>query len=104
MRAGKLDRTILVQRFTSAPDDFGTPVETWSDVATLRAEIVQAATTEASRDGAPRDDTAIVFRVRFLAGITNADRVAYEGKHFDIIETAEIGRRRGLEIRCVARA
>ena len=104
MRAGRLDRTITVQRFTSAPDDFGTPVESWSDVATLRAEIVQASTSEFFRDEAPRDDTSIVFRTRFLSGVTNADRIDYGGRLFDITETKEIGRRRGLELRCVARA
>lgn len=104
MRAGRLDRTITIQRFTSAVDDFGTPVETWSDVATLRAEIVQASTAEFFRDEAPRDDTTIVFRTRFIAGITNADRVAYDGRLFDVKETKEIGRRNGLELRCVARA
>ncbi len=103
MRAGRLDRTITLQRFTSAPDDFGTPVETWSDVATLRAEIVQGSTAEFMRGGAV-DETVIVFRTRFLAGITNTDRVTFDGAVFDVKETKEIGRRRGLELRCVARA
>lgn len=104
MRAGRLDRTITVQRVTSAVDDFGTPVESWSDIATLRAEIVQASTREFFKDDAPRDNATIVFRTRFLDGITNADRVAYDGRLFDITDTKEIGRRRGLELRCVARA
>lgn len=103
MRAGNLDRTITLQRFTAAPDDFGTPVETWSDVAMLRAEIVEAGTAEFFRNDAPRDDTTIVFRTRFLAGVTNADRIEYEGRSFDVKEMKEIGRRKGLEIRCVAR-
>lgn len=104
MRAGRLDRTVTIQRFTTAPDDYGTPVETWSDVATLRAEIVQASTAEFFKDEAPRDDTTIIFRTRFLAGITNADRVSYDGRFFNITETKEIGRRHGLEIRCVRSA
>ncbi len=103
MRAGRLDRTITVQRFTSTPDDYGTPVETWSDVATLRAEVVQASTSEFIRAGAV-DETVIVFRARFLDGITNADRVVHGGEAFDVKETREIGRRRGLEIRCVRSA
>jgi len=100
MRAGRLDRTITLQRLTSAPDDFGTPVETWTEVATLRAEVVQASTAEFIRAGAV-DETVIVFRTRYLAGITNADRVVHAGAPFDVKETKEIGRRRGLEIRCV---
>lgn len=100
MRAGRLDRTITFQRLTSAPDDFGTPVETWTEVATLRAEVVQASTSEFIRAGAV-DETVIVFRIRYLAGISNADRVVHAGALFDVKEAKEIGRRRGLEIRCV---
>lgn len=36
MRAGKLDRSITVQSFVSAPNEYGTPVSTWTDVATVR--------------------------------------------------------------------
>lgn len=101
MRAGRLDRTIILQRFASAPDDFGTPIETWSDVAMLRAEIVQASTGEFIRGGVV-EETVVVFRTRWLAGVTNADRILYEGAAFDVKETKEIGRRRGLEVRCLA--
>jgi hypothetical protein len=45
-----------------------------------------------------------VFRVRYVAGVKLDDRLTYEGATFDVKELKEIGRRRGLEIRCVARA
>mgnify|MGYP001093808054 CR=1 FL=1 len=100
MRAGKLDRTIQIQRFSSAPNDFGTPVETWTDVATLRAQIIQSSTEEFIKDGAV-DETAIIFRTRWISGVTTADRIQYEGSQFNIRETREIGRRKGLELRAV---
>lgn len=103
MRAGKLDKLITLQRFTSTVDDFGTPVETWADLATLRAQVVQASTEEFIRAGAEAD-TVIVFRARYLDGITTADRVAFAGATYDVKEMKEIGRRQGLEIRCVRSA
>jgi SPP1 family predicted phage head-tail adaptor len=104
MRAGRLDRTIVVERATSAVAADGTPTLTWSPVATLRAEVVEGGTTEFIREGGAGDETAIVFRTRWLDGITDADRVVYGGMVFGITEVKEIGRRRGLEIRCVARS
>ncbi len=100
MRAGKLDRTIIIQRFTSEPNEYGTPIETWTIVATLRAQIIQANTEEFIRGGA-EDETVIIFRTRWLAGITTADRIDYEGEAFNLKETKEIGRRKGLELRAV---
>jgi SPP1 family predicted phage head-tail adaptor len=100
MRAGSLDRLITIERFTNTIDDFGTPVETWSPVATLRAQIVSASTEEFIRNGAEAE-TVIVFRTRYLAGVTPADRIVYGGAAHNIKELTEIGRRRGLELRCV---
>lgn len=104
MRAGRLDRVITVQRSVDAPGDYGETFLAWSNVATLRAGLVQASTTEymAAYGAAPEE--AVIFRTRFLDGITTDDRVVYEGRTHDIKELKEIGRRRGLEIRTVARA
>jgi SPP1 family predicted phage head-tail adaptor len=103
MRAGKLDRTIVIERSEETIDAYGTPASVWSLVAILRAEIVQASTEEFIRNGAV-DETAMVFRTRWLAGVTTADRITSEGVIFDVKETKELGRRRGLEIRCVRSA
>lgn len=104
MRSGKLDRVITIQRLGEVPDEFGRSAETWADVQTLRASLIQASTSEFFRDFGTSPETAIIFRTRFLDGVTTADRVSYEGKAHDIREVKEIGRRRGLEIRAVARA
>lgn len=102
MRAGKLDRTVTVQRFTSTVDDYGTPKSTWADVATMRAQVLQANTEEFIRGYGASDKSVVIFRIRHLDGITNADRVAHNGSHLNIKEIKEIGRRKGLELRCEA--
>jgi SPP1 family predicted phage head-tail adaptor len=100
MRAGNLDRTITIQRFSSTIDDFGTPIETWTDLVPLRAQQVQTSTDEFIRGYGASDQTVIVFRTWWRADITNADRVIYAGDVYNIKETKEIGRRAGLELRC----
>jgi SPP1 family predicted phage head-tail adaptor len=102
MRAGNLDREITVQRFTSTVDDYGTPVETWIDLVTLRAQIIQASTDEFIRGSGASDETVVVFRTWWQDGITVADRIIHQGVVHNIKETKEIGRRAGLELRTLS--
>ncbi len=99
MRAGQLDRVITIQRATNTVNAYGTPVSTWTDVATVRAQKVQASTEEYIRGAGASDETVIVFRTRYLAGVTNADRIVFDGFIHEIKETKELGRGDGLELR-----
>lgn len=100
MRAGKLDRTITIERPTTALDLYGTPVTGWVLVATTRAQIINAATEEFIRGQGASTETSITFRIRWLDGVTVENRITYEGAAYDIKETKELGRKRGLDIRC----
>lgn len=102
MRAGKLDRIITIQRSTYEVDEYGNPVYTWTDLATMRAQLVQASTDEYIRAYGAADVTVIIFRTRWLDGVNNADRIEYDGEHYNLKEITEIGRREGLELRCEA--
>ena len=100
MRSGRLRHVISIERFTSTVNEYGTPVTTWSKLATLRAQVLQASTDEFIRNGAV-DENVIVFRTRAMEGITNADRIQYRGNTYNIKELKEI-EPRGLEIRAVS--
>lgn len=102
MRAGKLDRTITIERKTEAVADSGAVVNVWTTIATVRAEIVTASADEFLTGFGEAESGTIVFRIRYLADITTADRVSYAGKIHDLKDITEIGRRRGLELRAVA--
>ncbi|MEF2074352.1 phage head closure protein [Consotaella aegiceratis] len=101
MRAGELDRTIVIQSYANTVDEYGTPVETWTDFSPpVRAQIVQQSTDEFLASYGESDNFAVVFRIRWLSGVTTDHRVVYDGKNLNIRETKEIGRRKGLELRC----
>lgn len=104
MRAGRLDRIITVQRYTEAVNDFGTPSFAWSNLTVMRAQIIEMNTEEFIRAFGASDETLIIFRTRYHDGLTNADRILFDGREFNIKDMKEIGRRRGLEIRCVRAA
>lgn len=101
MRAGRLTEEIRIERVTTVIDEYGAPVDDWTEVCTLRAERVDQSTTEYIRNFGASDEDVVIFRARFFAGITNADRVIWNGIPYNIKQTIPIGRRLGVELRCV---
>jgi SPP1 family predicted phage head-tail adaptor len=103
IRAGKLDRQITLERETETVAASGAVSKAWAIVATVRAELVQRGADEYLAGFGEAETGSAVFRVRYLAGITTADRVTCDGTTYDIDEIAELGRKRALELRTVAR-
>lgn len=101
MKAGKLTEEIRIERSTSTLNEYGTPSTTWAKLAILRAEKVEQTTTEYIRNFGASDEEVVIFRTRFLDGISNADRLIWKGDAFNIQSVATIGRRTGVELRCV---
>lgn len=96
-----MDRKITIEAIIGeSQDDYGTTTQTWESTADLRCGIVQASTEEFLRGYGDAETTVIVFRTRYLAGLTTLNRIKFEGDYFDIRELKEIGRRKGWEIRC----
>lgn len=104
MRAGRLDRIITLQRYAESINEYGTPGFAWSNLTAMRAQIIQTNTEEFIRAFGASDETLIIFRTRYHDRLTNADRIVFEGETYNIKDLKEIGRRRGLEIRCVRAA
>lgn len=102
MRAGKLDREIQLQSFSNTVEADGTPVGAWANVpgGNVRAELMHASTEEYQRAYGEGGNTAIIFRIRWLEGVTTDHRIQYAGTELNIREVKEIGRRKGLELRC----
>ncbi|MEQ8292764.1 MAG: phage head closure protein [Roseovarius sp.] len=100
MRSGKLVHVIAVLRATTTVNDAGTPVQTWAQVAVLRAELLERATEDFLHNAGEISTARTAFRTRFLADLLNTDRINFDGQHFEIEEITRIGRQKGLEIRC----
>jgi len=102
MRAGQLKHIISIDRLTRSLNENRSSVHTWTNIDTVRAEIVRQSSTDFFTGFGEAESGTIIFRIRYLPGITTADRVTYAGKAYDLKEVTEIGRRRGLELRAVA--
>lgn len=102
IRAGKLDRTITFERMTKTVTPNRNTVETWQEIATTRAEVVQLSAVEAQTGFGAAAGGSVIFRIRWRADLTTAQRIVFEGRTHSIKEIAEIGRRAGLDVRCEA--
>ena len=102
MQAGKLNRVIFIDRPTTTLSENRVPVIAWTNIATLRAEVLQHAVEEAEADNGERDTDNIVFRTRFFTGLKTEDRIRFMGRIYNVKGWTEIGMRSGLEIKAAA--
>ena len=96
--AGRLDRRVLIERKTVIQDETGQPIESWATWKVvwmgkrdIRAEERFSADQELATE-------TTVFVSHYIDGLRSDDRLAVEGKTYDILGLAEMGRRSGLEI------
>jgi SPP1 family predicted phage head-tail adaptor len=107
MRAGKLDRKITLQRFTSTLDEYNEPVKTWSTLATRSASYEPLSDGERFRAGETAANASARFVIRWSSAVSTLnpkDRLQYEGETWQILHVKEIGRREGIEITAGTRA
>lgn len=107
MKAGALDRRITIERYTSVQNEYGEPVVTWTNLATVWASWRRASARETLAALEIAAAVSDVFEVRYsgtVSGITPKDRLVYGERNFDIVSVEEIGRREGLRINAIARA
>lgn len=102
MRAGQLDRTIVIQRATTTVDAYGVPQEAWATLATVRGHRVHMNREEFAAAYGQGSEAVTVFRIRHLDGLTLADRLTCDGDTYDIKGIEPLGRREAIELRCVA--
>jgi SPP1 family predicted phage head-tail adaptor len=97
MRAGGLDREIVIQQATETRDSYGEPVPAWATFATVpaqRRDMRGAERYAADHDVAVR---AAVYRLYWIAGVTEQMRLV-DGATFRITGIAEDRRQNWLEL------
>lgn len=102
MQTGKLQHRIEIQRETETVSPSGHVRKTWTTYATGKAELRQASISEYLSAFGEADAGAGVFLIRWIPGVSTSDRIIHNGKIWNIKAIAEIGRKRGLELRAVA--
>lgn len=63
--------------------------------------MIQATTAEFMQAFGEDEQTAIVFRCRYVGDVVTSDRITFRGQAYNLKEVKEIVRRRWLDLRCV---
>jgi len=84
MQAGKLRKSIELQRRSTIQDDYGQPQPVWETVATTNAEFELLSGRELIAAQAVQSEVTHNVTIRYRAGITPAMRISYGGRLFNI--------------------
>ncbi|WP_020187102.1 head-tail adaptor protein [Methylopila sp. 73B] len=104
MRAGALRERLTIQCLAGVvTNDLGETAEQWETVKAMRGQLVEQTASESVEASGVAAVTSLVFRMRFLPGLTVAHRIVHEGRTLDVVEIKELGRRGGHEVRCTVR-
>lgn len=85
MQAGSLNRRIEIQSRDTGTDAAGQPVQTWTTLATVWANVKTSTGMGSVR--APIDGVEInaySFRIRYRTDVDAAERVVFNSQNFDV--------------------
>lgn len=105
LAAGRLDRRIVIERLALVDDGYQKRPGSWAALATRPAQYVPGRGSERFAAAAENATQPAAFRIRWspaVADVSPADRVRALGRIWTIAGVAELGRREGLELMCVA--
>ena len=102
MRAGRLDRRILIEKNTPAQATTGEPKEVWSTVATVWAGIDQSRGATRFIENQRLSGRTLVMRIRYRTDITEKMRFTFDSNIFYITAIEKIALNEGLRISGVA--
>jgi SPP1 family predicted phage head-tail adaptor len=77
MKAGQLRETIRIQSQVSTQDSAGQPVQTWADLATERASVVDVTGREYVAANAVAGSATTKITIRHREGVTPAMRLIH---------------------------
>ncbi len=104
--AGSLDRRIVIERFTSVPNDLNEPVETWATFITVwasRSDVSDGENVAAGQVGSSLRSRFVIRSSAAAKTVTPVDRISYGGGVWNIhgVKETKDGRNRFIEITAV---
>jgi len=98
MKAGRMDRVVTLRQATVAQDDYGQPIETWTDLAEVWASRVELKGAERWAAKQVLSEISAKYWIRWRDDVTDRLRLVDDSTEYNIQAVSEIGRREGLEL------
>jgi SPP1 family predicted phage head-tail adaptor len=103
VKAGALDRRVVIQTRTLTRNAYGEQVESWATLDTVWAQKLDVLGREFFGSQRELAEGTAKFRLRWRDDLSVTDRLSFDSKTYDIVQISELGRHEGLEIVAVAR-
>lgn len=100
MRAGTLNRQIVIKRATSTVDSYGGQVQTWTTfMFDPWARVMPLSGNELFKAKQIHEALDTEFTIRYSTAVRPDHRIVYNGKQYDIVSIIDVGdMRRELRI------
>lgn len=100
--AGILDQRVKLQSKSVTRATNGEEVVTWTDVATVWAQVQQLRGKEFFAGAQMQDEVDVRVRIRYRTGVTRDQRLQWNSAPLDIVSVITLGRKEGLELMCIS--
>lgn len=87
--AGKKTKRITIQAETGVQDTYGQSGGTWTDIATVWAEVITSGGKEFYAAQKMNAETSAVFCIWYRAGINATRRIKYGRRIFNVVSIAD---------------
>lgn len=98
MNAGKLDRRIEIQTYTTTTDDWNHPTKSWTTTYTVWASKVDKSESERTELDQTVAVNRTIWTIRYIAGLDATARVKYGDDIYEVRGVKELGRREGIQL------
>lgn len=96
MKAGKLDRRIVIQNQSDTIGTDGFRTTTWSTFLTVWSNVLHTTGKEKTENSDRSNERNVNFKVRYNSTITTQMRVVWNGGVYAVLDIKELGRKDGL--------
>ena len=97
-----LNHRINIEQRSAGEDELGQPVETWTLVAAVWANVRHLSGVSAIKAGADVSLVQASIRIRHRSGINDGMRIMHDGQQYDIKAVLQDGKRQYLDLVCQA--
>lgn len=101
MKAGRLRHRVTIQKATVTQDGSGQPVETWSNMEDIYAQVEQVSGRELVLAKQVSPDTTHLITIRYALHVDSIKRVKFGSRVFNVLNVNHIeNRQRTIELLC----
>lgn len=99
-RAGRMDQRVTLQTRSVVTDAMGQDTITWTDLATVWAELLPLRGAEFFAAAQVQSEQTVKVHIRYRTDVTTSCRLVWGTTNYDVTAVLIVGRKDMLELMC----